>query len=462
MGMAGSRDKYRLTDQFDSLSAVVLAQEPIASVRTLKQQVWDVFSMRGLPTLRHEHWKHTDFQSVLHKPWIDSRQVEVRSKLGEHDIQRVRHALGPYKQAVHRLVWINGILESSLGTLAPECLCEQNFLGSISEYQRRYPEAFADLLAQHCDFSGHFAGAMLDDPVFLLNGALFSDGLLMLISDPAVLKQPVEIFYVEVASQSRVDRPVYYLQHLYDFCEGSMIELAEHHISLEVSDDLVKPTTLASGSPYWVNITRLMHLRSNATCRHTIVQQEGVQSAHFASFYLRQAQGSLYRGYALDRGGMQVRHTFHAALEGPDAACHVWGLTQSSGKTHVDRRVGVTHIAGHCDSSQDYRSVLDDHAQGAFNSTVCVRPHAQKTKAKQSSKTLLLSQTAQMNTQPELHIQADDVQCVHGATLGRLDEAALFYLRARGLALEDARALLIQAFMDEILRQFPGVGLHVD
>jgi Fe-S cluster assembly protein SufD len=143
------------------------------------------------------------------------------------------------------------------------------------------------------------------------------------------------------------------------------------------------------------------------------------------------------------------------ALTGERATCRLNGLFSGSGEQHIDHHTTVRHQVGDTHSEELYRGILDDKSRGVFNGKVIVEKDAQKITAKQASNNLLLSRTAEIDTKPELQIYADDVKCAHGATIGQLDSAALFYLRSRGISEQKARALLIFAFAEEIIKTIP-------
>jgi Fe-S cluster assembly protein SufD len=150
-------------------------------------------------------------------------------------------------------------------------------------------------------------------------------------------------------------------------------------------------------------------------------------------------------------GGHVARHDLCAALKGTHAEAHFYGLTYLRGNAHTDHHTVVDHIAPKTQSNELYKGVYDGQSAGVFNGKIYVRPDAQQTNAFQSNRTILLTPEASINTKPQLEIWADDVKCSHGATIGQLDEDALFYLRARGIPKAQAKALLLQAFAGEVL-----------
>ena len=165
----------------------------------------------------------------------------------------------------------------------------------------------------------------------------------------------------------------------------------------------------------------------------------------------RPARGATFRSHAFSLGGAIVRNDLGAVLAGEGVDCTLNGLYLADGDTLVDNHTTIDHAEPHCGSHEVYKGILGGRARGVFNGKIIVRQDAQKTDAKQTNKALLLSDTAQINTKPQLEIFADDVKCTHGATVGQLDADALFYLQARGIARGDARALLIRGFAGDIV-----------
>ena len=185
--------------------------------------------------------------------------------------------------------------------------------------------------------------------------------------------------------------------------------------------------------------------------RHVKFERETAAVFHLAATTIDVGRAGVYDSRALTFGGRIVRNDIVARLSGEGAECTLDGLYVSDGETLVDTHTTIDHAQAHCPSHEVYKGILAGSAQAVFNGKIIVRPGAQKTDAKQTNKALLLSDGARINTKPQLEIFADDVKCTHGAAIGQLDEDALFYLRARGIAGLDARNLLIHAFAGEVI-----------
>ncbi len=207
-----------------------------------------------------------------------------------------------------------------------------------------------------------------------------------------------------------------------------------------------------SGSrSYWANIVSQIKIEKNATLRHYRFQENSDESVITHNTHIEMEEGANYEAFTITTGAGLSRNQIHADLKGENIICRLNGVNMLDGSEIADTTITVEHQEPNCESYQDYRSVATDKAVGTFQGKIHVHQIAQKTDGYQMAKSLLLSSQATMNTKPELEIYADDVKCSHGATAGRLDEDALFYLRARGIPEKQARNLLIQAFVNEVI-----------
>lgn len=204
---------------------------------------------------------------------------------------------------------------------------------------------------------------------------------------------------------------------------------------------------------YWRNRVSQIILGQNARLQHIIIHKDSYEALHTQYTHVRAARNAHYDGFTLNLGADVMRHQIHADLDGSNGHVSFNGLNLLNGKQHADTTILVNHRAPHCESNQFYRSILGDASHGVFQGKVHVFQEAQKTDGYQLSNAILLSEKAEMSTKPELEIYADDVKCSHGATTGQLDEEPLFYLRSRGLTEKEARFLLIQAFVGEVLEK---------
>lgn len=271
-----------------------------------------------------------------------------------------------------------------------------------------------------------------DTALWDLNTAFLHEGLVVdipageIVDNPVVLKNQGED---DTCTSSR------FIIRLGDNAEATLVE--------EFSGD----------GEYWRNRVSHIIVGKNAKLKHVIHHKDSEQGVYTQFSHVSVEPDGIYDGFALNIGGQLIRHQIHADLNGTNGSVSFNGLNLLKDKQHADTTILVNHKAPHCQSNQFYRSILDDNAHGVFQGKVHVFEDAQKTDGYQLANTLILSEKAHMDTKPELEIYADDVQCSHGATTGQLDEEPLFYLRSRGLSESQARFLLIQAFVSEVLEK---------
>jgi Fe-S cluster assembly protein SufD len=204
---------------------------------------------------------------------------------------------------------------------------------------------------------------------------------------------------------------------------------------------------------YFTNAVTEVVAGPGAVVDHYKLQEEGRQAFHVALTQVYQERGSNFTTHFIGLGGGLVRNEVRTELDGEGCEATINGLYLANGQQHVDNLTVIDHARPHCASHELYKGILGGRARGVFNGKIYVRQDAQKTDAKQTNQTLLLSEDATINTKPQLEIYADDVKCTHGATVGQLDEQQLFYLRSRGLDRDAARSLLIFAFANDIVRR---------
>jgi Fe-S cluster assembly protein SufD len=192
-------------------------------------------------------------------------------------------------------------------------------------------------------------------------------------------------------------------------------------------------------------------LDAGAQLTHYHIQQEEKTAYNLASIYVQQERDSQFTSHALNLGARLSRHDINVQLVAPGVSCFLNGLYMMQGRQHHDTHTRIDHLVPHGTSREDYKGILDDFAHAVFNGKVIVHPGAMQTDAEQSNKNLLLSNEAEVDTKPQLEIFADDVKCAHGATVGQLDEEALFFLRSRGIDQATARDLLVYGFAGSVI-----------
>ncbi|NNF15140.1 MAG: Fe-S cluster assembly protein SufD [Gammaproteobacteria bacterium] len=372
-----------------------------------RRKAIDQLQQQGLPTPRSENWKYTNLRS-LH-----------------------RRNFRPGLQA----------------TLAPDQLLPlstdgYSFLNGVVHEQHPVPGLDAQLVSQALADNGDQLAGQLSalvsyktHPFAAMNTAFFEDALVINVRAGQKLDRPLMLEFIS----ARAEEPALICPRVLIRIEkDAHCEIIERYIGMPDAENLVSAVTevhLAQGAS--LDHYRLQEAAPKETCSHLMVVHQGGDSR--------------LHTHSIDLGGRLVRNDLHSWLCAPGAHAQLSGFYMAVDSQHVDNHTRIDHNAPHTTSKEDYRGVLADQARAVFNGKVLVAPDAQKVDASQSNKNLILSGKAEIDTKPELEIYADDVRCSHGATVGQLDEEALFYMRARGIGERTARALLTFAFAEELL-----------
>ena len=369
------------------------------------------FRERGLPTVRVEAWKYTNLNPLRQAPW----QAPVEGT----NIRAVRDT---ELTADVKIVLVNGRLRPELCRL-PKIAGLR--VDSLADLLASDPAALADLVADNADL-----------PMLDLNTAGMTDGYVIRIEDGAVIERLIEVVSLAEADTAPL---AYQPRHLIVAGRGSAATVVERHIG--------------AAHRYFVNGASQLMLRPGAILKHYRFLEEGAEAVHTHTALAHLAEDSSLESFNLVLGGRLTRTEVHVALEGRGAKVALNGAYGLTGREHCDNTTVVEHIAGETASRQVFKGVLDGKSRAVFQGRVSVKPGAQKIDGHQLSKTMLLSDEAEIDTKPELEILADDVKCSHGATVGEIDADALFYLRARGIPEADARRLLIHAFLSDVVEE---------
>lgn len=277
------------------------------------------------------------------------------------------------------------------------------------------------------------------------------EGALIHVAAGVHATEPVHCIFL-VADHGSADRDHGATQKI----QPSIVIVAEARSSATVFESFLGD---AHAAPYSVDATTAVLLDDEAALTHVRMHRESEHGTHISCAKVQQAQGSNYTSHVMSLGGKSVAHTVDVQLRGEHAACELYGLYTGYGHSRIDHHTNITHAAPTTKSRQVYKGIVNGSAMGTFQGKVVVQAHAQHTDAAQRNKNLVLSRTATVHTRPELEIYADDVKCAHGATVGQLDEQALFYMRSRGIGVEEARRKLTMAFANDVLEALPP-GAH--
>ena len=298
----------------------------------------------------------------------------------------------------------------------------------VNEFSLRAAlETTPELIEEHL---GRYA-AYDTNPFVALNTASFEDGAFVHVAANTAVGKPIWLDYKATPNRTTHVRNLILVE------AGSQVQIVERYTGTD---------------RYFTNTVTEIVVGENAVVEHIKLEEESKQAFHVGTLQVRQARDSNFKSHNICLGGALVRNDNNAYLStGSEGTLN--GLYLVDGKQHVDNHTTLDHAEPHAASHELYKGILDGTSSAVFNGKIYVRKDAQKTDAKQTNKNLVLSENAVINTKPELQIFADDVRCTHGATVGQLDEEALFYLRARGIGQADARNLLIYAFARDVIER---------
>ncbi len=266
-----------------------------------------------------------------------------------------------------------------------------------------------------------------------VNSAFVKDGLFIYLPDGAVVTRPIEVlFYFEKEAELSS------LRNLIVLGNNAGMDLIIHYKG-------------KSSAKYFVSSINEITLGRNSVLNIYEVQNQSSNSYHVQKSVIYQAESSNVSHFEFTFNGGLIRNDIYSILDGENIECNLMGLYIGKGKQHIDNHTEIKHLKPNCNSNELYKGILKDNAHGVFTGKIFVEPVAQKTNAYQSNKNILLNNTALVDTKPQLEIYADDVKCSHGATVGKLDELALFYLKSRGIPEEIAKSMLIQAFASDVI-----------
>jgi len=387
-------------------------------LETLRAEAVERIRRNGLPTRKLEAWKFTSLgalERIAFRPADD----DAAPRLDKAALTTLR--LTPQ---CHLAVFVNGRFRADLSDLAhlPE--------GSSVTSLAKADEADLRALTTAPEIASDPRARALVD----LNTAFMNGGAVIHLGPGATL-DPIQLLFVALpGGEPKVFQP----RNLIAAAAGSSATVLETYASL-------------GEGVYWTNAASRVLIARNAVLRHYKLQAEAPAAYHTAETSVRLDEAAAYRMFILAEGAGLARNEIDVALAAPDAEARLSGATLARGAQHLDTTIRIDHAMPNGSSAQAFRSVVDDRAHAVFQGRIRVAPGAEKTDAQQLSRSLLLSAAAGTDTKPELEILADDVKCSHGAAVGDLDKDALFYLRARGIGESEARRILIDAFIGELI-----------
>ncbi|MEO6130409.1 MAG: Fe-S cluster assembly protein SufD [Saprospiraceae bacterium] len=398
------------------------------SLHQFKRRSFEILKLVQFPDKKHEDWRYTPVQKLISPPY----------KLATH-------------QPAYRIPVIPGLNSYIIPILNGKVI--------LADVDPRLTEAGISVMPLKEAFEisswkevfGEFisSGLPVSNRAFeLLNFTFNSNGFFLSIPKNTILDHPIEIRIIHDEPGVSFSHPLFFIR-----CgQGSQAEIIER---FEFNRD-----SKYQSSESLINSVCYMHLDKNARVRHTKWQELPLTHNLVYKLFVSQQRDSRFDTFAFDHGGNLTRHNVEIELNEQNTYTSLQAGFLATGRQTMDHQTRINHKSPNCESHEHYKGIIDDQASAAFNGKVLVHKDAQKTNAFQQNDTLVLSKNALMNSKPQLEIFADDVKCSHGATIGQLDEKAMFYLKSRGLPAESAKYMLKKAFIAEVLDKVPDANMR--
>ncbi|MHC4940508.1 MAG: Fe-S cluster assembly protein SufD [Planctomycetota bacterium] len=403
-------------EHFLSAFETVEKQRDRDRIHPLRKSAVARLAEMGLPHAKQEEWRFTDIAPIR----------DAAFPLAEASTNGISEVEAIDGEWAARLVLVDGYYRKDLSTIGtlPEGVKVGGLADALDEE--------SEIVLAHLGKYAHKD----ERPFVALNTAFLADGTFVYLPKNAVVELPIQIVHVSTGNKSSFPR------HLFVAKDGSQAKIVESFVS-------------SGEDAGFVDTVAEVVVGANANLDHTTLQLENDEALHVHAIQVLQGRDSNYANHKITLGGKLTRNDVDSVLDAENICCTLNGLYHTHGNQHVDNHTRLEHRQPHCESHELYKGILDDRSSGVFSGKIHVFEDAQKTDAKQSNANLLLTDTAVVDTKPQLEIYADDVKCTHGAVVGQLDANALFYLRSRGIPGELARNMLIRAFASDVAHRIP-------
>ncbi|MBI3441080.1 MAG: Fe-S cluster assembly protein SufD [Proteobacteria bacterium] len=393
-------------------AALLEKQKSPPWLRALRETGAEQFAQTGLPTTAREGWQHTNLRPLT------SIKFHYSTEAVKFDARKLPQKLLEQSDCI---VLVNGQYQPHLSTI-PDGITVMSLMEAAEKKVEGLEEYIVSL------------GDLQEAPLKALNTAYVRDGIVLKVQAGKEIRRPLEILLYNTGNSSHA--PAIYPRILYCLGDNSTLTLLERHTGEGV---------------YLANSYTGVVQESSSCLKMYKFEEESCAAYHFSFFSLQQHKDSIFEGFSCATGGQVVREEYQNQLIDSGISSSLNGVYLLQGRQSHDFAVLMDHFGPDGKSAQHFRGVIDDQARAIFQGKIHVRRSAQKTDGHQSGRALLLSDQAEADFKPELEIYADDVKCGHDAASGHLDEAALFYLQSRGISKAEARALLIQSFLNAAL-----------
>ncbi len=390
-----------------------------SEIHKIRRDAISNFSKLEFPTTRNEEWKYTSIAPLLKHTFIpaENKHVINKGQVQKYLFDKLEHSL---------LVFVNGFFSEELSELKE--LPEGVIAGSIADAIKNHSELVRKHFSRYADYKEQIFTA--------LSTAYTKDGAFIYIPDGKIIENPVHILYLSYSLDEKI---LCQPRNLFIAGKNSQATIIEHYASV---DDSV----------YFTNTVTEIFVDENSVLDHIKLQDESRSAFHIARMEVDQERNSNFSSNMISFGAELSRNDLNTRFNDTGGECMLNGLFMIDGSQLFDVHTMIDHAKPYCNSHEHYKGILDGKSRGVFNGKVMVRPDAQKTNAFQENNNIILSDSALVNTKPQLEIFADDVKCSHGATIGQLENEALFYLKSRGIGDKAAHGMLIHAFASDVVK----------
>lgn len=403
-------------------SFIVFENEYLSEVDSplheIRREALKRFENQGFPTKRDEEWKYTNLKPILKNDFrlLPKSDDDIEFK----DVKRFfLNDVDSYK-----LVFINGVFSSWLSETTHQNWDVCTFGAALKKYRNVLDEYFSEATPKN-------------HPLVDINTAFSKEGAFIRIPKNKVVDKPIQMIFLNTHSASEI---MVQPRNLIVVEEGAQVEIVERHQNL--TDNAV-----------FTNSVTEIFAKANSVVDLYKIQNDNASATLIDNTFVQQKRDSTVSVGTFSFGGKLIRNNLNFYLTEPNCVANMDGITLIDGNQLVDHHTLADHQAPHCNSNELYKGIFDEKSHGVFNGKVIVHKDAQKTDAFQANNNVLLSDSAQIDTKPQLEIFADDVKCSHGCTVGQLDEDAMFYLQSRGINKKEARAMLMYAFTNDSLER---------
>lgn len=416
--LAGQSIIDTLTEQFESFEKSLNGQSQ-SVVHGVRKSAFHTLKGKGFPAQKDEEYKFTNFTKALEKNIdFNSSKATVGISASQAESVRIKNF------DAYNLVFVNGKFSAEL---SDQVSIEGVEVSTFEDATKNNPDTLAQYFGTQANIE--------KDAFVALNTAFSQNGVFISVDANTVVDKPIALYFIGDGS---TNQSIYNIRNLMVVGKSAQVTLLE------------KFDTLGAEKSF-TNVVNEFFVSENSHAKYFKIENDTDNTYHISNVSVAQEGHSNFTANTIALNGAMVRNNLDIKLNGEGCEAYMNGLYVLEGKTHVDNHTVVDHIEPNSYSNELYKGIMNDKSKGVFNGKIFVRQAAQKTNAFQSNKNILLTNDATVNTKPQLEIWADDVKCSHGCTTGQLDKDALFYLQARGIRKEHARAILLNAFASDVI-----------